>query len=153
MMEALTDFFFQWGYGGMFLAALAAGSIIPIGSEVVYLLMLKAGLDPLLLTLAATAGNTFGGMSCYWMGMLGKREWIHRWLGVSEKKLERASRFLQGRGAWMGFFAFLPYLGEAMAVMLGIMRSNQPITALSMTLGKALRYTFLFLTFKGILNL
>lgn len=153
MMEALTEFFFQWGYWGMFLAAFFAGSIIPIGSEVVYVLLLKAGLDPLLTTIAATAGNTLGGMTCYWLGMLGKREWIHRWAGVSEEKLNKASRFLQGRGAWMGFFAFLPYLGEAIAVVLGIMRSNQSLTALSMTLGKALRYSALFLAFKGVISL
>ncbi|MBE6196916.1 MAG: DedA family protein [Rikenellaceae bacterium] len=152
-MEALTDFFMQWGYWGMLLAAFLAGSVVPIGSEVVYVLLLKAGLDPLLTTLAATAGNTLGGMTCYWIGMLGKREWIHRWLGVSEEKLDKATRFLQGRGAWMGFFAFLPYLGEAIAVALGFMRSNQPVTALSMALGKAARYSALLLAFKGVISL
>lgn len=149
-MESIIEFCLQWGYWGMLLAALAAGSILPVGSEVIYVLFLKAGLDPLLLTLAATAGNTLGGMTCYWFGRMGKREWIQR-LGVSEQKLQRASRFLQGRGAWMGFFAFLPYLGEAIAVALGFMRSNQTITALSMTLGKAARYTALLLAFKGVI--
>ncbi len=150
MMEALTAFFLQWGYGGMLLAALAAGSVIPIGSEVIFVLLLKAGLNPFWLILAATAGNTLGGMTCYWLGRLGKREWIHRWLGVGEEKLDRATRFLQGRGAWMGFFAFLPYLGEAIAVALGLMRSRQLPTLISMTLGKAVRYTALLLAFKGI---
>lgn len=124
---------------------------LPLGSEVVYVLLLKTGLDPLLLTVAATAGNTLGGMSCYGMGMLGRKEWIHRWAGVSERKLERISRFLSGRGAWMGFFAFLPYVGEAIAVVLGLMRSNLPITVLSMTCGKFVRYGLLLLAFRGIL--
>ena len=30
------------------------------------------------------------------------------------------SRFLGGRGALMGFFAFLPYIGEAVALLLGL---------------------------------
>jgi len=150
-LEAATQFFLQWGYWGMFLAALAAGSIIPIGSEVIYVLLLKTGLDPWLLTTAATLGNTLGGMSCYGMGMLGRREWIHRWLGVSERKLDRVSRFLEGRGAWMGFFAFLPYAGEAIAVVLGLMRSNLPITTFSMAAGKFVRYGALYLAFRGIL--
>ena len=127
-IETITQFFAAWGYWGMLLAALAAGSILPIGSEVVFVLLLKSGLDPWLLMAAATAGNTLGGMSCYGMGMLGKREWIHRWAGVSDAKIDRASRFLQGRGAWMGFFSFLPYVGEAIAVVLGLMRSNWAVT-------------------------
>ena len=57
-LESLTQFFVDWGYSGMFLAALAAGSIIPIGSEVVFVLLAGLGLDPLLLIVAATAGNT-----------------------------------------------------------------------------------------------
>lgn len=152
-IEAITQFFAAWGYWGMLLAALAAGSILPIGSEVVFVLLLKSGLDPWLLTAAATAGNTLGGMSCYGMGMLGKREWIRRWAGVSDAKLDRASRFLQGRGAWMGFFAFLPYVGEAIAVVLGLMRSNWVVTTLSMAVGKFIRYLLLYLAFRGVISL
>lgn len=146
-LETVNQFLASWGYGGMFLAGFAAGSVIPIGSEVLFVLLLNSGLNPMALLLSATAGNTLGGMTCYWIGRLGKREWIHRWLGVSEEKLERAGLFLQGRGAWCGFFAFLPYLGEAIAIMLGIMRSRQSLTALSMFIGKALRYLLLFWIF------
>ena len=146
-LESLNQLLAGWGYWGMFLAGFAAGSIIPIGSEVLFVLLLKADFTPWLLLLSATAGNTLGGMSCYWIGRLGKREWIHRYIGVSEAKLERAGRFLAGHGAWFGFFAFLPYLGEAIAVALGIMRSRQSLTALSMFLGKVLRYLLLFWIF------
>ena len=143
------QFFVEWGYAGMFLAALAAGSIIPIGSEVVFIGLWGLGLDPIGLIAAATAGNTLGGMTCYWVGMLGKREWISR-IGVSDDQMERATRFLGGRGAWMAFFAFLPYVGDAIAIVLGLMRSNIVITALAMTLGKLVRYIILWLGCLGI---
>ena len=77
--------------------------------------------DPVLCVAAASLGNTLGGMSCYWIGTLGKSEWITR-LGVSEKQLARARRFLAGRGALMAFFAFLPTIGEAIANVMGMMR-------------------------------
>lgn len=147
--DIIMQFFVDWGYAGMFLAALAAGSIIPIGSEVVFVGLLGLGLDPIGLIAAATAGNTLGGMTCYWVGMLGKREWISR-LGVSDAKMERATRFLGGRGAWMAFFAFLPYVGEAIAVVLGLMRSNMLVTALAMILGKLVRYLIIWLGYLGI---
>lgn len=49
---------------------------------------------------------------------LGRTEWITR-LGVSTRQLARARKFLAGRGALMGFFAFLPTIGEALAIVLG----------------------------------
>lgn len=153
MIESLTQFFVDWGYWGMFIAALAAGSILPIGSEVVFVLLLKMGLDPLGCLLSATAGNTLGGMTCFWMGHLGKREWIHKYLKVSDQKLDRVTRFLRGRGAMMGFFAFLPYVGEAIAIVLGLMRSNAWLTAGAMAVGKLLRYAAILWAVGGISSL
>ena len=149
-MESLIEFFVEWGYVGLFLSAFVAGSVVPFSSEAVMVILTGMGLNPLGCLVAATAGNTLGGMTCYWIGMAGKREWITRYLGVSDEKLARAERFLAGRGAMMGFFAFLPYVGEAIAVVLGLMRSNMALTAASMTVGKALRYAAVLGLFEGI---
>jgi membrane protein YqaA with SNARE-associated domain len=48
-----------------------------------------------------------------------------------------------GRGAWMGFFAFVPILGSAITIVLGLMRANIPISVISITIGKFLRYVVL----------
>ena len=48
-----------------------------------------------------------------------------------------------GHGAWMGFFAFVPILGSAITICLGLMRSNIPISITSITLGKFIRYVIL----------
>ena len=138
-METFTEFTLNWGYGGLFLSALIAGSIFPMSSEAVMVGLIALGLHPLGCVVAATLGNTLGGMTCYWIGTLGKREWIQR-LGIKEEQLAKATRFLGGRGAWMAFFSFLPTIGEAIAVVLGLMRSNRTITFTAMLLGKALRY-------------
>ena len=47
---------------------------------------------------------------------------------------------MHNRGAWMGFFAFIPILGTAISVALGYVRSNPWIVLVTMTLGKLLRY-------------
>ena len=59
---------------------------------------------------------------------------------MKKRDLDKAQRFLNGHGAWMAFFAFLPILGSAITIVLGLMRANIPITFTSITLGKALRY-------------
>ena len=43
----------------------------------------------------------------------------------------------------MGFFAFLPVLGSAITIALGLMRSNIFITFIAITLGKIVRYIIL----------
>ena len=43
----------------------------------------------------------------------------------------------------MGFFAFIPVVGDAIPIVLGLMRSNLTISIISITLGKALRYIIL----------
>ena len=82
-------------------------------------------------------------MTCYWMGHLGKMEWIEKYFHVKKEKLDRAERFVHGRGAWMAFFAFIPILGSAISIVLGMMRANIWIVMLSMTIGKILRYALL----------
>lgn len=151
-IESLTQFFVDWGYIGLFLSAFVAGSILPFSSEIVMVMLMGMGLDGMGCLIAASAGNTLGGMTCYWVGRLGKSEWIEKYLRVEGDKLQRVMNFLAGKGALMGFFAFLPYVGEAFAVGLGLMRSNSWLTALSMFLGKALRYGLVLLVGQEILR-
>ena len=101
-MESLSQILADWGYWGLFFSAFIAGSILPFSSEAVMIVLVHMGLDPVLCVAAASLGNTLGGMSCYWIGTLGKSEWVTR-LGVSEKQLARARRFLSGRGALMAY--------------------------------------------------
>ena len=138
-MEPLTQILAEWGCWGLFAAALAAGSIVPFSSEAVMAVLLGAGADPIGCLVAASAGNTLGGMTCYWIGSLGRPEWIAK-LGVDERRLARARKFVAERGAVMGFFGFLPFLGEAIAVILGLMHADAWLTAGSMLVGKSLRY-------------
>ena len=136
LVQVLTD----WGYVGLFISALLAGSIIPFSSELVMGALVAMGLEPWLCVLSATLGNTAGGLTCYWLGQLGRMDWIEKYLGVKREKVELMQHFLQGRGALMAFFAFLPFVGEAIAVALGFMRSNFWLTTASMFAGKLARY-------------
>ena len=151
-MEAITEFLIDWGYWGLFLSAFVAGSILPFSSEAVMVVLVRMGLDPVGCVAAAALGNTLGGMTCYWIGTLGRTEWITR-LGVSTRQLARARKFLAGRGALMAFFAFLPTIGEAIAIVLGLMRSNVWLTAGSMLVGKTLRYIVILASFEGVVSL
>jgi membrane protein YqaA with SNARE-associated domain len=103
--------------------------------------------------LAATAGNMVGGLTCYWLGSLGNMMWIEKYFGVNKQKLEKAERFVHGKGGYMAFFMFIPFLGEAIGVVLGLMHANVWITTISMFLGKFSRYIIVALTALGITSL
>lgn len=143
----------DWGYWGMFLSAFLAGTILPFSSEAVLLACVGLGLDPVWSTLATTAGNTLGGLTCYWIGHLGKMEWIEKYFKVDQKQLDKAVRFIHGKGAWMALFSFLPVIGDAILIALGLMRANVWIVGFSMTIGKLGRYAILVATTLGLLKL
>lgn len=142
-MDILLDFLSQYGYWGMLIAAFLAGSFFPFSSEAVMLGFMAAGLDNWPLIIYGTIGNVLGSLFNYGVGHLGLLDWVERYLHVKKKDLDKAQRFMAGRGAWMGFFAFLPILGSAITIMLGFMRSNFIISMLSITIGKLLRYVIL----------
>ena len=149
-MDTIIDFLMTYGYGGMAMAAFVAGSVFPFSSETILAGLQLAGLHPLPLFLSATLGNVLGSMFNYWIGSFGKLEWIERYLHVGRDKVEKTRLWLQGRGAWMGVFCFLPILGSALAVTLGYMRAHPWFTLLSITIGKAVRYAILIWAVKAI---
>jgi len=133
---------------GMLLAAFLAGSFFPFSSEAVMVGLMATGLDHWQLMIYGTIGNVLGSAFNYCVGRLGKVEWFEKYLHVKPKDMERAERFMAGRGAWMGFFAFLPVLGSAITILLGLMRANVIITFIAITLGKIFRYIILIYGFR-----
>lgn len=142
-MDAIIEFLTGYGYLGMLLASFLAGSFFPFSSEAVMVGLMATGLDPWQLAMYGTIGNVLGSMFNYCVGRMGKTEWFEKYLHVKPKDMERAERFVAGRGAWMGFFAFVPVLGSAITILLGLMRSNIVITFIAITLGKIFRYIIL----------
>ncbi len=150
-MDYIISLLISYGYWGMLITAFVAGSFFPFSSEAVMTGLLAAGLDPWGLIIYGTIGNVAGGMFNYTIGRMGRMEWIERYLHVKQKDLDRAQRFMAGRGAWMGFFAFVPVLGSAITIVLGLMRANLPISLTSITIGKFLRYVVLIYGAKMII--
>ena len=130
----------EYSYIGVFIASFLAATILPFSSEVVLTGVLLGGASYWPCMIAATTGNFLGGMTCYWLGMAGKIEWIKKYLRLDITKLERMKERIHKKGAWIGFFVFLPGIGDFIAVSLGFMRANVWIVAMYMLIGKALRY-------------
>ena len=147
-MDGFIELLESYGYWGMLTAAFLAGSVFPFSSEAVMVGLMADGLDPWLLMTYGTTGNVLGSVLNYCIGRMGKTEWFEKYLHVKPESMEKARRFMRGHGAWMGFFAFIPILGSAITILLGLMRANPVITFISITLGKLFRYIILIYGFR-----
>lgn len=142
-MDTLIEILIGYGYWGMFIAAFLAGSVFPFSSETVMLALWAAGLDPWPLVIYGSVGNILGSGFNYCIGRMGRLDLLEKWFHVTPESIEKAERFMAGRGALMGFFSFLPLLGSAITVVLGLTRANIVLSFASITLGKFLRYWLL----------
>lgn len=146
-MHEFVQFLIDIGLPGMFLAAFFAGSVAPFSSEVVMVGLAALGVSPTGLLLWGTLGNTLGAMFNYWIGSLGKTEWITRYLHVKPEKLQRGMAMVYSHGAWCGLLAFLPVLGSMISVSLGYMRVSLWRSTLAFFIGKLVRYVILMATY------
>ena len=146
-MDAVVDFLIQYGYWGMFLAAILAASIFPFSSEAVMVGLQLAGLDPVMLLVWGTVGNVGGSMFNYCLGRIGRMEWIEKYLHVKRESVEKAQHWMERKGAWVGgVLCVVPVIGDAISVALGFMRANWLICLISITIGKLVRYAILVYT-------
>ena len=136
-------FLVSYGYMGMLIAAFLAASILPFSSEAVMVGLQAVGLDPVALIAYGTIGNVLGSMFNYTIGRLGKMEWIEKYLHVKKEDLDKAHKFMAGKGAWMGLLSVIPVIGDVITVALGLMRANVVIVVISVTISKLARYMLL----------
>lgn len=140
-MDAINQFFIDYGYLGMALVAFLSGTVLPISSEAVMATMLAAsGMDPVLTVASGTVGNVLASVVNYFVGSLTKPETMCKWFRIKEKRMRTAQRYVGRFGAWAGFISFIPVLGIAISLVLGMCKANFFWTFVTTFTGKFLRY-------------
>lgn len=137
-------------YLGLFLTAFLAGSIVPLPSEPALLLLLAGGASPWLAVAVATLGNTLGAFTLWLMGRgiaHGKPSWLPARLAGDEAARERAAGRLRRCGAPLLLLAWLPWVGDAIALGAGLVGVRPLPFLLLCGAGKLARYAALSWTF------
>ncbi|ENA27061.1 hypothetical protein HMPREF1487_09540 [Pseudomonas sp. HPB0071] len=137
-------------YLGLFLAAFAAATLLPMQSEAALAAMLVSELYlPMALVAVATAGNVLGSVVNWFLGR-GVEHFKHkRWFPVSESKLEKAQDFYQRYGYWSLLLSWVPIIGDPITLVAGVMREPLWRFTLLVTLAKGGRYLLLTLLVLG----
>ena len=128
------------GLFGLFLACLLSATIIPFSSEAIVAGAMALGYSTPVIVGVASLGNTVGGMISFYMGWLCKWEWLERWFKVKREKLESFRGHIEKYGVWAALLTWLPFVGDLIAIAMGLMRVNPWWTLLMMLIGKLARY-------------
>ncbi|MCI1778403.1 MAG: DedA family protein [Bacteroidales bacterium] len=128
------------GYLGLFIGSFLAATIIPFSSEFLVIGALFAKGNIVMIFITATLGNWLGSLTTYYIGYLGKWEWIEKWFRVDKARLERQKSKIDKYGALLAFFVWLPFIGDLFAVALGFYRLDFLKCAVYMLFGKAVRF-------------
>ncbi len=136
----MVEFLLEYGYIGLFIGSFLAATVIPFSSDVFLVGLLAVGGEPVEAVTVATLGNWLGGMSSYYLGYVGKWEWIEKWLKVKPETLEKQQSKVQKWGATLALMSWLPAVGDVFAIALGFYRLNAKMVAIYMFIGKGLRF-------------
>ena len=139
------DWLVEYGFLGLFIASFLAGSVMPLGSEVLYGILFYKDFNPTTLLLVASVGNWLGSMTNYWIGTNGKWEWITKYLKVPQEKVEKQFKYVHRFDYYMALLCWLPILGTPIAIALGFLRSSLPEVTVLMFIGKFFRYLILWI--------
>lgn len=128
-------------YAGLFATAFVAATLLPAQSEVVLTAMLVSGrYDPILLFLAATAGNTLGSLANWLLGRFFEHFRDRRWFPFGGRAVEKAEHWYAKWGKWSLLLSWAPIIGDALTFAAGLMRTPLPLFLLLVLLAKGGRY-------------
>ena len=131
------------GYGGLFLSAFLAATLLPGSSEALLTaLLLEEQLTPWLLLAAATVGNVLGSVVNWVCGRFLAAFQDRWWFPVSPKRYDQAVGWFERYGLWSLLFAWAPIVGDPLTVIAGTLKTRILPFLVLVSNGKFARYVF-----------
>nr|WP_029008315.1 YqaA family protein [Azospirillum halopraeferens] len=128
-------------YGSLFLTAFGAATILPIQSEFVLIgLHLSGHYSTFWLLVVATVANTLGSTVNWALGRSIERFRDRRWFPVKPALIDRASGWFERWGVWSLLLAWMPFIGDPLTLVAGILRVNLWLFLALVAMGKMIRY-------------
>lgn len=128
------------GLLGLFIGTFLAATILPFSSDALYIAVLAATKDPIGCLAIGTVGNWLGSVVTYWMGWIGKWEWIEKWFKVKRETLEKQKIKIDKYGVWLALLAWVPFIGDVIAIALGFYKTRPAATMVLLLVGKFARF-------------
>jgi len=130
-------------YGGLFLAAFTAATLLPAQSEALVVGLLLTDYAPWLVLAVASVGNILGSVVNWFLGRGIDRFRGRRWFPVSPAALARAEGWYSRYGRWSLLLAWAPIIGDPLTVVAGVLRETFLVFLLLVSIAKIGRYLIL----------
>jgi membrane protein DedA with SNARE-associated domain len=126
----MESFLTSAGYAALILFGFLEAACIPISSEITFgfagVLAYQGHLNLALVIIIGTLAELAGSYASYYVGRLGGRPLVNRlgrYVLVTESDVDRAERFLEGRGAWAIVVGrMLPFVRAFISIVAGLVR-------------------------------
>ena len=126
----MESFLTSAGYAALILFGFLEAACIPISSEITFgfagVLAYQGHLNLALVIILGTLAELAGSYASYAVGRVGGRPLVHklgRYVLVTEVDVDRAERFLAGRGAWAIVLGrMLPFVRAFISIVAGLVR-------------------------------
>ena len=128
------------GLLGLFIGTFLAATILPFSSDALYIAVLAATKDPIGCLAVGTVGNWLGSVVTYWIGWIGRWEWIEKWFKVKRETLEKQKVKIDKYGVWLALLAWILIIGDVIAIALGFYRTRPWATMFLLLVGKFARF-------------
>ena len=125
---------------GLFIGTFLAATILPFSSDALYLAILAATGDPVNCLIVGTLGNWLGSVVTFWIGWIAKWEWIEKWFKVKSETLARQKERIDRYGVWLALLAWVPFIGDVIAIALGFYKTRPGWTIFMLFIGKFTRF-------------
>lgn len=128
-------------YGGLFLIAFLAATILPAQSEIGLAgLLLSGDYSVFLLIAVASLGNTLGAVVNWVLG-----RWIEhfrgrKWFPAKPQQLEKAVGWYHRYGRWSLLLSWMPFIGDPLTLAAGVLREPFWSFFAIVTFAKTARY-------------
>jgi membrane protein YqaA with SNARE-associated domain len=93
-----------------------------------------------LLVLVASLGNTLGSAVNWGLGRLLAKFEDRRWFPVRRATIARAESWYHRYGRWSLLLSWLPFIGDPLTIVAGVLREPFPIFLLLVAIAKTARY-------------
>jgi membrane protein DedA with SNARE-associated domain len=124
----MDQFLTSWGYAALILFGVAEACCIPISSEVTFgfagVLAYQGHLNLALVIIIGTIAEMVGSFISFYVGRIGGRplvDKVGRYVLVTQSDVDRAERFLTGRGVWaVPLGRMIPFIRAFVSIVSGL---------------------------------
>ena len=135
-------------YLSLFAISFLAATILPFSSELTLAgLIATSNYDNLLLLIVASFGNVLGSVVNWILGFYSRNLTTKKWFPFKDKQIENSSKWFSKFGKWSLLFAWVPFIGDPLTLVAGLLRVKFLEFLILVMIGKISRYIVIFYLF------